>query len=63
MQRWRNIYEGSIYYLCLHEETTSRNYLKRLLEETSTYHNNLNESSTTKINKQTPSGCSLFTHC
>ena len=63
MQPWRKIYEGSIYYLRLHEEATSRNYLKRLLEETSTCHNNLNESSTTKINNQTPSGCSLFTHC
>ena len=43
MQPWRNICEGSIYYLRLHEETTSRNYLKRLIEETSTCHNNLND--------------------
>ena len=28
-----------------------------------TCHNNLEESSTTEINKHTPSGYSLFTHC
>ena len=28
-----------------------------------TYQNNPNNSSTTKINKHTPSGYSLFTHC
>ena len=28
-----------------------------------TCHNNPEKSSTTKINKHTPSGCSLFTHC
>ena len=33
-----------------------------LLEKVSTCHNNPNESSTTKINKHTPSGYSLFTH-
>ena len=33
-------------------------YLKNI-----TCHNNPNESSTTKINKHTPSGYSLFTHC
>ena len=34
-----------------------------LLEEISTCYNNLEESSTTEINKHTPSGYSLFTHC
>ena len=29
----------------------------------STCYNNLDESSTTKVNKHTPSGYSLFTHC
>ena len=29
----------------------------------STCHNNPKNSSTTKINKRTPSGYSLFTHC
>ena len=33
------------------------------LEKISTCHNNLNGLSTTKINKHTPSGYSLFTHC
>ena len=28
-----------------------------------TYHNNPEKSSTSKINKHTPSGYSLFTHC
>ena len=28
-----------------------------------TFHNNCEKSSTTKINKHTPSGYSLFTHC
>ena len=28
-----------------------------------TCHNNLEKSSTTKVNKYTPSGYSLFTHC
>ena len=37
--------------------------LKCLLEKMSTCQNNPNESSTTEINKQTPSGYSLFTHC
>ena len=37
--------------------------LEFLLEKISTCQNNLNESSTTKINKHTPSGYSLFTHC
>ena len=37
--------------------------LECLLEKMSTCINNLNESSTTKINKQTPSGYSIFTHC
>ena len=37
--------------------------LKCLLEKMSTCQNNPNESSTTKINKHTPSGYSLFTHC
>ena len=34
-----------------------------LLEKISTCYNNLEESSTTEINKHTPSGYSLFTHC
>ena len=37
--------------------------LECLLEKMSTCINNPNESSTTKINKHTPSGCSIFTHC
>ena len=37
--------------------------LKCLLEKMSTCQNNPNEPSTTKINKHTPSGYSLFTHC
>ena len=34
-----------------------------LLEKMSTCYNNRKKSSTTKINKHTPSGYSLFTHC
>ena len=37
--------------------------LKSLLEKMSTCHNNPKNSSTTKINKHTASGYSLFTHC
>ena len=37
--------------------------LEFLLEKISTCQNNLNESSTTKINKHAPSGYSLFMHC
>ena len=37
--------------------------LECLLERMSTYQNNPNESSTTEINKHTPSGYSLFTDC
>ena len=37
--------------------------LERLLEKMSTCINNPNESSTTKINKHTPSGYSIFTSC
>ena len=37
--------------------------LESLLEKMKTCHNNLDKSSTTKINKHTPSGYSLFTHC
>ena len=37
--------------------------LKCLLEKMSTCINNPNESSTTKMNKHTPSGYSIFTHC
>ena len=37
--------------------------LECLLEKISTCYNNLEESSTTEINKDTPSGYSLFTHC
>ena len=37
--------------------------LECLLEKMSTWINNPNESSTTKINKHTSSGHSIFTHC
>ena len=37
--------------------------LECLLEKISTCYSNLEESSTTEINKHTPSGYSLFTHC
>ena len=37
--------------------------LESLLEKTTKCHNNPKKSSTTKINKHTPSGYSLFTHC
>ena len=37
--------------------------LECLLEKMSTCQNNPNESPTTEINKRTPSGYSLFTHC
>ena len=37
--------------------------LECLLEKMSTSQNNPNESSTTEINKHTPSGYSIFTHC
>ena len=37
--------------------------LECLLEKISTCYNNLEESSTTEINKHTPFGYSLFTHC
>ena len=37
--------------------------LECLLEKMSTCQNNSNKSSTTKINKHTPSGYSIFTHC
>ena len=37
--------------------------LETLLEKMSTFLNSLEKSSTAKINKHTPSGFSLFTHC
>ena len=37
--------------------------LEFLLAKVSTCHNNPKDLSTTKINKQKPSGYSLFTHC
>ena len=37
--------------------------LESLLEKMNTCHNNPEKSSTTRINKHTPSGYSLFTHC
>ena len=37
--------------------------LESLLEKMNTYHNNPKESSTTKMNKHTASGYSLFTNC
>ena len=37
--------------------------LESLLEKMHTCHNNPEKSSTTKINKHTPSGYLLFTHC
>ena len=38
-------------------------YKESLLEKMSTCHNTPKDSSTTKVNKHTPSGYSLFTHC
>ena len=37
--------------------------LEFILEKINTCHNNPKNSSATKINKHTPSGYSLFTHC
>ena len=37
--------------------------LECLLEKMNACYNNPEKSSTTKINKHTPSGYSLFTHC
>ena len=37
--------------------------LEYLVEKINTCYNNPEESSTTKINKHTPSGYSIFTHC
>ena len=37
--------------------------LECLLEKMSTCHNNPEKSSTAEVNKHTPSGYSLFTHC
>ena len=37
--------------------------LECLFEKMGTCYNNPEESSTTKINKHTPSGYSIFTHC
>ena len=37
--------------------------LECLLEKMNTCHNNPEKLSTTKVNKHTPSGYSLFTHC
>ena len=37
--------------------------LESLLEKMNACHNNLKKSSATKINKHTPSGYSLLTHC
>ena len=37
--------------------------LESLLEKMNTCHNNPEKSSTTKINKHTPSGYSLLIHC
>ena len=37
--------------------------LESLLEKMNTCHNNPKKPSTTKINKHTPTGYSLFTHC
>ena len=37
--------------------------LESLLEKMNTCHNNLEKPAATKINKHTPSGYSLFTHC
>ena len=38
-------------------------YTESLFEKTNTCHDNPEKSSATKINKHTPSGYSLFTHC
>ena len=37
--------------------------LESLLEKMDTFHNHPQKSTTTKINKHTPSGYSLLTHC
>ena len=37
--------------------------LECILENISSFHNDPNKSSTTKIDKHTPSAYSLFTHC
>ena len=37
--------------------------MESLLEKIGTFHNNPENSSTTKINKHTAFGYSLFTHC
>ena len=37
--------------------------LECLLQKISNCHNNAEKSSATKVNKYTPSGYSLFTHC
>ena len=37
--------------------------LESLLEKTNPRYNDPEKSSTTKINKHVPSGCSLYTHC
>ena len=37
--------------------------LESLLEKMNTCHDNPEKSSTTKVNKHTPSGYSLLTHC
>ena len=37
--------------------------MESLLKKISTFHNSPKKSSTIRISKHTPSGCSLFTHC
>ena len=44
-------------------EKSMKSPLECLLEKMNTCHNNPEKSSTTKINKHTPSGYSLFTYC
>ena len=56
IQPCKKVYEITIYYLCWLRVFISK-------KELSTCHNNPEKSSTTKINKHTPSGYSLFTHC
>ena len=54
IQPWRKVHKSSICYLC---------WLRVKKRKISTCHNNHKKSSTTKINKQTPSGYSMSTHC
>ena len=62
-------HDGDLYCInCLHSFRTEVPFvvyadLESLLEKMNTCHNNPKNSSTTKINKHTPSGYSLFSDC